>query len=197
MVLEPEFRTAEMQGRAFPWGAVASLHSRGSRSPRRGYALRGKGILGEPMIGVGSPHRSSPQFDGSVAGQSYPPVTSHTVLRQSLLLRSAFAAPALAQTDAAVPRRSETDNARVLWQQVRSNLARAADDAPATMYDYKPTPDVRSLGRHSTTWRHRRTATVAYVLLENALHDGEHYGNIVTYLRLNHIVPPSSQPTRP
>ena len=33
-----------------------------------------------------------------------------------------------------------------------------------------------------------------YMLLENATHDNEHYGNIVTYLRLNHLVPPSSQP---
>lgn len=33
-----------------------------------------------------------------------------------------------------------------------------------------------------------------YVLLENAMHDNEHYGNIVTYLRMNHLVPPSSQP---
>ncbi len=32
------------------------------------------------------------------------------------------------------------------------------------------------------------------LLLENAMHDNEHYGNIVTYLRLNHLVPPSSQP---
>jgi hypothetical protein len=35
------------------------------------------------------------------------------------------------------------------------------------------------------------------MLLENATHDNEHYGNIVTYLRLNHLVPPSSQPTPP
>lgn len=31
-------------------------------------------------------------------------------------------------------------------------------------------------------------------LLENVQHDNLHYGNIVTYLRLNHMVPPSSQP---
>jgi uncharacterized damage-inducible protein DinB len=36
-----------------------------------------------------------------------------------------------------------------------------------------------------------------YLLLENAMHDNEHYGNIVTYLRLNHLVPPSSQPAPP
>lgn len=33
-----------------------------------------------------------------------------------------------------------------------------------------------------------------YQLLENAMHDNEHYGNLVTYLRLNGRVPPSSQP---
>ena len=33
------------------------------------------------------------------------------------------------------------------------------------------------------------------VLLENAMHDSEHYGNIVTYLRLNGMVPPTSQPS--
>jgi uncharacterized damage-inducible protein DinB len=34
-------------------------------------------------------------------------------------------------------------------------------------------------------------------LLTNAMHNSEHYGNIVTYLRLNHMVPPSSQPAPP
>ena len=31
-------------------------------------------------------------------------------------------------------------------------------------------------------------------LLENVQHDNLHYGNIVTYLRMNRMVPPSSQP---
>ena len=35
--------------------------------------------------------------------------------------------------------------------------------------------------------------TKLYALMLNATHDGEHYGNIVTYLRLNGIVPPSSR----
>jgi uncharacterized damage-inducible protein DinB len=34
------------------------------------------------------------------------------------------------------------------------------------------------------------------VMLLNMTHDSEHYGNLVTYLRLKGIVPPSSQPTR-
>jgi hypothetical protein len=33
-----------------------------------------------------------------------------------------------------------------------------------------------------------------YALLMNATHDGEHYGNIVTYMRMNKLVPPSSRP---
>ena len=33
-----------------------------------------------------------------------------------------------------------------------------------------------------------------YALIANAAHNGEHYGNIVTYMRLNKLVPPSSRP---
>jgi uncharacterized damage-inducible protein DinB len=36
-----------------------------------------------------------------------------------------------------------------------------------------------------------------YALIANASHDGEHYGNIVTYMRLNKMVPPSSRPRSP
>ena len=34
------------------------------------------------------------------------------------------------------------------------------------------------------------------VLVINATHDNEHYGNIVTYMRIKGMVPPSSQPRR-
>jgi uncharacterized damage-inducible protein DinB len=33
-------------------------------------------------------------------------------------------------------------------------------------------------------------------LLLNVTHDNEHYGNIITYLRMKGLVPPSSQPSR-
>jgi uncharacterized damage-inducible protein DinB len=35
-----------------------------------------------------------------------------------------------------------------------------------------------------------------YALIMNATHDGEHYGNLVTYMRMNGMVPPSSRPSR-
>jgi hypothetical protein len=33
-------------------------------------------------------------------------------------------------------------------------------------------------------------------LLGNVTHDQEHYGNLVTYLRLKGLVPPSSEPSK-
>jgi uncharacterized damage-inducible protein DinB len=38
--------------------------------------------------------------------------------------------------------------------------------------------------------------TRLYALTMNAWHDNEHYGNIVTYMRLKGMVPPSSQPKK-
>jgi uncharacterized damage-inducible protein DinB len=35
-----------------------------------------------------------------------------------------------------------------------------------------------------------------WALFYNTTHDGEHYGNIVTYMRMLGMVPPSSQPSR-
>ncbi len=40
-------------------------------------------------------------------------------------------------------------------------------------------------------------ATRYAALLRNAVHNGEHYGNIVTYMRMKGMVPPSSQPRPP
>ena len=39
-----------------------------------------------------------------------------------------------------------------------------------------------------------RDRTRLYALGLNAIHNGEHYGNIVTYMRTNGLVPPSSRP---
>jgi uncharacterized damage-inducible protein DinB len=36
--------------------------------------------------------------------------------------------------------------------------------------------------------------TKLFVLMENMVHDNEHYGNIVTYMRMNKLIPPSSRP---
>jgi uncharacterized damage-inducible protein DinB len=41
-----------------------------------------------------------------------------------------------------------------------------------------------------------RDQAKATVLTRNTMHDMEHYGNMVTYLRLKGIVPPSSEARR-
>ena len=45
----------------------------------------------------------------------------------------------------------------------------------------------------TTLFGQERTRFLALTM--NATHNGEHYGNLVTYLRLNGIVPPSSRPS--
>ena len=41
-----------------------------------------------------------------------------------------------------------------------------------------------------------RRSTAFQTMLLNVTHDNEHYGNMITYLRMKGIVPPSSTPTR-
>jgi uncharacterized damage-inducible protein DinB len=52
--------------------------------------------------------------------------------------------------------------------------------------------DAKTIAPLSAT---RRDTPFSTMLL-NVTHDSEHYGNLVTYLRLKGIVPPSSQPSR-
>ena len=165
---------------------------------------------------------------------------------------AAAALPALVST-AAAQAPSPVKEARLLWKSIIVNINQAADEMPESMYAYRPTPDVRSVGemfahvagsqkmfcamalgdkvpgeadvektaktkaaivaalKESNTYcekaytqpdesvkapvdvfgeQHPRF----YALLMNATHDGEHYGNIVTYMRMNKLVPPSSRP---
>jgi uncharacterized damage-inducible protein DinB len=44
----------------------------------------------------------------------------------------------------------------------------------------------------ATVFGDKQTRMAALVL--NTTHDAEHYGNVVTYLRIKGMVPPSSQP---
>ena len=145
---------------------------------------------------------------------------------------------------------------RSLYRPIRRNLLQTAEQVPESLYDFKPTPDVRSIGqlvghvanthynfcsaamserrpggenyenvrakealvaalRASFEYCDRAYASIgdaaageivtmfgaqvarAYALTYNVAHDNEHYGNLVTYMRLKGIVPPSSQPRTP
>lgn len=61
------------------------------------------------------------------------------------------------------------------------------DAAYAAAKDEPKTISAFSAERKDTPFR---------VMLLNVTHDNEHYGNMITYLRMKGIVPPSSTPTR-
>jgi uncharacterized damage-inducible protein DinB len=50
--------------------------------------------------------------------------------------------------------------------------------------------------RTVTQFSETRRGTPFSTMLLNVTHDNEHYGNLITYLRMKGIVPPSSAPTR-
>lgn len=139
------------------------------------------------------------------------------------------------------------------WRSVTNYLQKAAEQFPDSVYDFKPTPEVRSFGElighvagsqqmfcaaalgepqpeedaveksakskaalvdalkksseycmraYAQTDQQAQGKTKMFgqemsrldVLVMNANHDNEHYGNVVTYMRLKGLVPPSSQP---
>jgi uncharacterized damage-inducible protein DinB len=170
--------------------------------------------------------------------------------RSTLMFAAAvFALPLAAEAQTG---NAAVTTSRALWQQLTGYITTAAEEAPESLYAYKPTPEVRSFGqlighvagaqylicaaalgepareedaversqttkaglvaalKASTEYCARAYAqsdaaaqgktqlfgqeqTRLYALMLNATHNGEHYGNLVTYLRINKIVPPSSR----
>lgn len=168
-----------------------------------------------------------------------------------LLAPAVAAAQAPASTTAAANPNPAVAAAAAPYEQVKNYLLRSAEQTPESLYAFKATPEVRSLGqliahvadgqmaycsaalgetssqpsveqtmttkativealKTSITLCDRayaqtdaqamaeakifgRVGTRLGALVMNSTHDYEHYGNIVTYLRLKGIVPPSSQ----
>lgn len=176
----------------------------------------------------------------------------------SRLVFAVAAVPALAAAFAAGDlqrsKPSAVSDAKDVWTRTTAFVQAAAEQAPDSVYAYRPTPDVRTYGqlvahiagaqrvfcalalgekppaedaiektmtakadlvaalKSSTDYCQRaygqtdaavqaranffgRDVSRMYVLVENAAHNSLHYGNMVTYLRMNGMVPPSSQPS--
>lgn len=159
-----------------------------------------------------------------------------------------LASPAMAQTDNPLGA-----SGKMMYDQVKGFISKAAEQMPESNYAFKPTPEVRSFGQligHIADSNFQICAATAAnkppmsdvektktskadlaqalkssfdycdaafaglttdakaaeavdffgrkvprlsVLWFNTSHDYEHYGNIVTYMRLKGMVPPSSQ----
>jgi hypothetical protein len=170
-------------------------------------------------------------------------------MRRSLAFLVVLATPLLAQQ--APPGDPGVAAAKRHWTSIHRLIERSAEQLPESLYNFKPTPEVRTFAElfgHVAGTEMMMCAAVrgeparaedavesttktkaglvkalkdaaaycapAYnisaaegakmvdlfgqrskvdALFFNALHDGEHYGNIVTMLRLKKLVPPSSQ----
>ncbi len=73
-------------------------------------------------------------------------------------------------------------------QKALADSYKFCDDAFATLTAANEGEKVNLFGMEQT-----RLSTLAFV----TAHNFEHYGNLVTYLRLKNIVPPSSEPRKP
>jgi len=167
--------------------------------------------------------------------------------------RTLVAAPTAAQVQSEAPANPVATSMAGTLSIVKGYITKSAEQAPESLYAYKATPDVRSLGelfghvananfmicstiageKSPATADYEKTATTKVALTEavadsfaycekvyaattdaeggkvvelfgmkmakigalglNTAHNFEHYGNITTYLRLNKMVPPSSQ----
>jgi uncharacterized damage-inducible protein DinB len=163
------------------------------------------------------------------------------------------AAPTSAQVSSAPPANPIASSIAGTLSVVKGYITKSAEQAPESLYAYKATPEVRSLGqlfghvananfmicstiageKSPASADFEKTATTKVALTKaladsfgycekvyaattdaeggkmmelfgmkmaklaalafNNAHNFEHYGNIVTYLRLNKMVPPSSQ----
>ena len=174
-------------------------------------------------------------------------------MRRSILILLAAAAPLGAQQQQAAVNTSTVANAKSLFAMAHTNVLRAAEQFPESLYSFKPTPEVRSFGQivghvadadrmfcaaatgsrpamDPASSAERKTTkaeivqalkdaaaacdaayaqsdadaqtpvslfgmsgTRLWVLNFNSAHVMEHYGNLVTYMRLKGMVPPTSQ----
>jgi uncharacterized damage-inducible protein DinB len=172
--------------------------------------------------------------------------------RSFLILALAAATPAMAQQQqSALPANAGVASAKSVWMVPHNFVAQALEQTPESLFTFKPTPEVRSLGAlfaHVADGEHLfcslalgepmmdsavekakktkaeliqalkdaaahcekaygqtdaagqipasffgQSVNRMFLLNMNGAHDYEHYGNIVTYLRLKGIVPPSSR----
>ncbi len=122
------------------------------------------------------------------------------------------------QAGTAPPANPITVSEKGLYSFLSSSAVRAAEKMPEENYAFKPTPDVRSFGQlvgHVADANYNFCSQVAGeanpnkgsiektktskadLVAANTAHTNEHYGNMVTYMRLKGIVPPTSETPPP
>ncbi len=95
-----------------------------------------------------------------------------------------FCSSVLGEKDPA-PKIEETKTSKADLVVALKDAFAYCDKAYDGMTDASATQTVKFFGRDTAKLN---------VLTGNVMHNAEHYGNLITYLRLNNIVPPSSEP---
>ena len=133
----------------------------------------------------------------------------------SLIVASVSAAGVVAQQRTGAPPSTPAASANPLvsstkfgYDVFRGYLTKAAEQMKDTDYEFKPAgvaAEVRTFGQligHLADANAAGAADMPFgmgkstrlaILAFNSTHNGEHYGNIVTYMRAKGLVPPSSQ----
>lgn len=107
---------------------------------------------------------------------------AHVAGAQNMICAAVLGDSARAEDDIEKTKTTKTDIVAAL---------RASNEYCARAYALT---DAQAMQRQIELFGMRMSALDGLVL--NATHDGEHYGNVVTYLRLNGMVPPSSRGSR-
>jgi uncharacterized damage-inducible protein DinB len=115
-----------------------------------------------------------------------------TCLLSTVVLALVLALPTdmVAQAASAPP--SLLEATRESFVEVAGWIVRAAEIVPEAQYGYRPTDAVRTFGQLVGHVADANNYYCARALVANHGHASLHYGNMVTYLRMLGITPPSS-----
>jgi uncharacterized damage-inducible protein DinB len=110
--------------------------------------------------------------------RSFGQLIGHLAGAQNLICSAALAEPSKSEDD--------------IEKNVTAKAELVAAFKASTAYCARAYAQTDAVTAGSTKLFGRETTRLS-ALIHNAVHDGEHYGNIVTYLRIKGMVPPSSQ----
>jgi uncharacterized damage-inducible protein DinB len=117
-------------------------------------------------------------FKPTPAVRSFGQLIGHLAGAQNLMCSAALAEPSKSEDD--------------IEKNVTSKAGLVAAFKASTAYCTRAYAQTDEVTAGSTKLFGGETTRFSALVL-NAVHDGEHYGNIVTYLRIKGMVPPSSQ----
>ncbi len=163
--------------------AAAPLHAQGRRAPAADHAVAAARDLWQQLSGyVTQAAEEMPEakytYKPTPEVRSFGQLIGHIAGSQYMFCAAALGDSARAENDVEKTKTAKADLVAAM---------KASNEYCARAYRQSDAASRQGLQLFG------QSRTRLYALMINATHDGEHYGNIVTYLRLNGMVPPSSR----